>query len=325
MRSLSFKALIILITLISVFVACDLIESSSQSKFDTDIPESEEFDAYYGTWSADGNSIAFIHSEPLDGAEPGKLDQVWIYNFETEERRKIINGRALSPNIHPNGQLVLFHTKSIPETIFKVGINGMGLTQLTGEGSQNDFKNTTTPEYSPNGDEILFTIFAGTPRGISVMDTTGANAEIIVPFGISGDWFPDGERIVYVNWDTTAAAGQRRQIYTANKDGSNQTKITNFKNSDLVSAPDVSPDGKQITFAHRGEDNSLEIFVMDVEGTNIRQLTEEEGKAVIPVWHPNGESILFHRSVLLSATETLRRLWLVDVETLEVTPVFPRK
>lgn len=316
----------IVAVLVLTIPACNSIQEPPQDKFDTDIPESEEFDAFLGTWDSSGNNIVFIHSEPLDGsAEPGKLDQVWIYNLQTGQRRKITDGRLLAPDIHPDGEWVVSHTHSIPEFIFKVRVDGTGLTRLTGEGTPNDFENTNLARFSPNGDKILFTIVAGTPRGISLMDTTGANAEIIVPIGVMGDWFPDGERIVYVNWDTTSPADKMRQIYTANNDGSDQTKITNLDSSDLISAPDVSPNGEKITFAHRGEDNSLEIFVMDADGTNIRQLTQGEGSASAPEWHSDGTTILFSRRIFVSATETIKRLWLVDAQSREVTPVFPKE
>jgi len=88
-----------------------------------------------------------------------------------------------------------------------------------------------------------------------------------------------------VNWDTTSPIGQQRQIYTANREGSNQTKLTNLKDSDIVAGPAVSPDGTQIAFSHRGEGGRSEIFVMDVDGSNIRQLTQGEGGAYAPEWH----------------------------------------
>jgi len=301
--------------------SCDL--NSNDIPYDTDIPESEAFDAFFGAWGKEGNKIVFIHDEPLDGtADAGKLDQVWIYDTQTQERRKVIGGRAYAPNLHLNGEWVIFHTNSIPEFLYKVRIDGTDLIPLSGDSSPNNLENTSDARFSPDGNKILFTIIAGTPRGITLMDTTGTNPEIIVPFGISGDWFPDGQRIVYVNWDTTSPIGQRRQIYIANRDGSNQTKLTNLKDSDIVAAPSVSPDGTQIAFSHRGEGGRSEIFVMDVDGSNIRQLTQGEGGAYAPEWHPDGQKLLFSRRIDFSSTERTRRLWLVDIETLQVTPLF---
>ncbi len=303
--------------------SCDL--NSNEIPYDTDIPESEEFDAFFGAWGKLGNKIVFIHDEPLDGtADAGKLDQVWIYDLQTQERRKVIGGRAYAPKLHPDGDWIIFHTNSFPQYLYKVRLDGTGLTPLSGNSSPNDLEYTTDARFSPNGQEILFTIFAGTPRGIALMDTTGTDPEIIVPVGITGDWFPDGQQVIYVNWDTTSAISMQRQIYTANRDGSNQTKLTNLEESNIIAGPAVAPDGTQIAFSHLGEGGRSEIFIMDRDGSNIRQLTQGEGDAYAPEWHPDGQKILFSRRIDFSSTERSRRLWLVDVETLQVTPLFPK-
>lgn len=43
----------------------------------------------------------------------------------------------------------------------------------------------------------------------------GNDAEIVVPFAVGATWFPDGEQIVYVNWDTDQPADRQRQLYMA--------------------------------------------------------------------------------------------------------------
>jgi hypothetical protein len=32
------------------------------------------------------------------------------------------------------------------------------------------------------------------------MDNTGAKPEMVVEFGIMGEWFPSGDKIIYVGW-----------------------------------------------------------------------------------------------------------------------------
>lgn len=38
---------------------------------------------------------------------------------------------------------------------------------------------------------------------------------------------------------------------------------------------------------------ALEIFVMDADGENLRQVTELGGASFAPFWHPDGERIIF--------------------------------
>ncbi len=66
--------------LVAAMAGCSVIGEGNEP-WDTDIPESEAFDAADGTWGPDGIQIAFEHTpEPL-GAEPCESDQLWIANL----------------------------------------------------------------------------------------------------------------------------------------------------------------------------------------------------------------------------------------------------
>ncbi len=59
--------------------------------------------------------------------------------------------------------------------------------------------------------------------------------------------------------------------------------------------PSYSPDASQIAFT-RSEDNSAEgaeIYVMDADGSNLRQLTKNDTRDVGPAWSPDGSQIAF--------------------------------
>jgi Tol biopolymer transport system component len=58
---------------------------------------------------------------------------------------------------------------------------------------------------------------------------------------------------------------------------------------------------------------------MDVNGENITQLTEGNGIAQRLEWHPDGQTILFTRFI----PNVSDRMYLLDVQTREVEPVFP--
>lgn len=304
--------------------ACQGPTDEEEPYFDKDIPSSEEVEASNGVWSPDGTKIAFQYDAPLgDEPDPGKLDQLWIYDIETGERWKILDGRVGKVDWGPNNGWFLFNTRlgaSESGYLYKVKINGNEISKLTGSGSPNDLVYTVLGKWSPQGSKILFTVVAGEPRGISIMDPDGTDAKIIIPYGVAASWFPDGNKIVYANWDTTITdPNQRRQLYTANRDGSNIQKITNLPNSTHLSSPVVSPDGEKIAFVHRGRDRSLEVFMMNADGTGIEQLTEGEGIAQRPEWHPDGQTILFTRFI----PNVSERMYLLDVQTRQVEPVFP--
>ena len=64
--------------------------------------------------------------------------------------------------------------------------------------------------------------------------------------------------------------------------------------SDLGHAlsPAVSPDGRRIAFTGT-KAGQLDLYVMDVDGSGRRQLTNDLAQDLDPVWSPDGDSLLF--------------------------------
>lgn len=297
---------------------CDnLADTTEKINVDRDIPASENFDASYGFWGPDGSTIYFTHSEELGSdPEPGKSDQLWKLDPETGRRQKIHDGRILNADISPDGEWFVFQSFAVPQYLFKIRRDGTGLQQLTGPGSPNpDWKQTALARWSPNGNKILFSV-AGEPRGVALMDKNGSNPNIIAPFGIHANWFPSGNRIAYVNYDTTQVRSQQQQVYIAKADGGNPQKKTNLENTFFnINAPSLSPDSQKIVFIYDDE-----VYIKNVDGGDAEQVTAGPGFAARPEWGPDGQTILFSR-IILNGPE---RLYYLDVVTREVTPVFPQ-
>lgn len=85
------------------------------------------------------------------------------------------------------------------------------------------------------------------------------------------------------------------EIHVMNDDGSAQVRLTDHPAWDLY--PVFSPDGSQIAFSSDRNGDQAEIFIMDADGANVRQLTSgissdhryTEGLH----WHPSGEKLVF--------------------------------
>jgi len=115
---------------------------------------------------------------------------------------------------------------------------------------------------------------------------------------------PTGDRIVF-----TSARDGDLELYSMAPDGSDVTRLT-FRDG-YDGGAFYSPDGSKIIWrAHypEGEDladykallaeglirpGELDIWVMDADGSNQRQLTDIGGANFAPYWHPSGDRIIF--------------------------------
>ena len=104
------------------------------------------------------------------------------------------------------------------------------------------------------------------------------------------------------------------EIYTMKSDGTDVRRLTNRPGPD--GGPFFSFDGKQIVFRGRPlpagpelddykkllaeglwRPTALELFLMDRDGKNLRQLTTLGGANFAPSWHPDGKRIIFASNI----------------------------
>ncbi len=120
---------------------------------------------------------------------------------------------------------------------------------------------------------------------------------------------PKGDKIVF-----TSTRDGDPEIYTMNLDGSDVKRLTKTRGYD--GGPFFSPDGAQIIYRANhpeGEDERkkyeaiqrdnlvfptrLELFIMDADGQNQRQLTSNGKANFAPYFHPDGKRVIFSSNV----------------------------
>jgi len=116
--------------------------------------------------------------------------------------------------------------------------------------------------------------------------TTASNS-----LAYSLSWSPDGQSIAFVQEYSCIGVCPKGDIFILD--------VANIKTRNLTNTPDVyerdlawSPDGKKIAYVVSTHD-ARNIYVMDVDGSNIRQLTDCATFCEQPAWSPAGESIAY--------------------------------
>ena len=111
------------------------------------------------------------------------------------------------------------------------------------------------------------------------------------------------------------------QLYLVNADGTDLTQLTIMEKG--ACQPSWSPDGAQLVFISPclGRADFLEtiynessLYLINADGSGLKQLTLSPGSDFEPAWSPDGERIAF-----TSVRGGFRQIYSLDVESLEVT------
>jgi serine/threonine-protein kinase len=155
-----------------------------------------------------------------------------------------------------------------------------------------------TGSYSlSKGDEVVFVRASGTcedagsavyglstvPGGVTWAPPPSAGACIAGPWPVTlHAWVrpPTGE--------IAAGAGGGDGPIVTQDIGGHQTVV-----AQTGVQPTWSPDGSRIAFAAPVADG-FQLFVVNADGSNVRQLTHTKGSALDPAWSPDGSEIAFH-------------------------------
>jgi len=234
------------------------------------------------SFSADGRRIAFV-------AVYNNAPQIFLMNADGSQVTRLTNppGQNGAPAFSPDGRRIAFisnreggHTQ-----VYVMDVDGSRAVRLTNytEGSFN-------PTFSPDGRKIAFEANERPTTQIYAMDADGRHA---VPLTApprpkhTPAFSPDGRRIAFV---CQPESGGSVQICLMDADGSHVTLVTDWPEGQRIvtnanMSPHFSPDGRKIAFTSmRG--GSEQIYLMNVDGSDVVRLTTPPGENFNPVFIP---------------------------------------
>jgi Tol biopolymer transport system component len=242
-----------------------------------------------GLWLGPGIRQRLFPAGPSLG-ENARLLQLTTYS-----------GTEASGAISPDGRSFAFVSERGGQPdIWVRQVAGGEPVQLTADAAAED-----NPVYSPDGESLYYTSGGSIWR----IGALGGAPRKIVDSAAQPAPSPDGRRLAYGRGFGTS--GGSVSIEVANTDGTSASKI--FESPGFLSLC-WSPDGRRLAFWQTGLFQINQAFVVDIDGSNERQVTRFEFGSVYGVtWLPDSQHLVISRANDLTPIPQATDLWLAPI------------
>jgi len=187
------------------------------------------------------------------------------------------------------GRIIFTCTRGDYNQLCMIYADGTGYQQLSELEAHSYY-----PVYSPQGNSVVyasnqnggvFDLFLFNFDGSELTRLTENIGNVISP-----TFSPDGSRILFANRNTEGPTS----LWTVDKSGENADLL--YAGPATIVAVDWAPNGDRIAFAMAvDQPDSYEVFIMDADGSNVRQLTRGlPGIGGSLDWSPDGRSLLIY-------------------------------
>ncbi|MEX2271302.1 MAG: hypothetical protein WD690_07535 [Vicinamibacterales bacterium] len=224
--------------------------------------------------------------------------KVSVYLFRVDGGRQVFAKEYTSTSGRTPGIDARFFAHTIADEIHLAqrGLQGVARTKLTFS-SNRDGERTATTYAQRNAQEIY------------VSDYDGANQRRVTVnrnLNITPSWAPDAQAIAYTSF---VAGYMDIRISWIYKGILKLPAKGSYANQN--SLPVFSSDGTRLAFSSN-RDGNTEIYVMNVDGSGVRRLTNHRAIDTTPTWSPSGTHIAF-----VSERGGNPNIWRIDAQGLE--------
>ncbi len=273
------------------------------------------------SWSPDGQEIVCATEAISMPLARSSTSQLWIVKKATGEKRLLCEGDAVQPTWSPHGDRIAYW--GLPEGS---GQRDIWTIPARGEAKAADAVRVTSdawvdwnPVWSPDGRYLYFASDRGGTMNvwrIAIDEESGrvrGDPEPIMTPSLWSAHFSfsrDGTRLVYM------AAETRSEVLKTAFDpdaGTVTGRASSLLSGSLLTITlDVSPDGNWI--ATYGSLRHEDLYVLRVDGTGLRRLTDDSYRDRRPRWMPDGRRLVFY-----SNRTGAYEIWSIDADGSSLT------
>ena len=139
---------------------------------------------------------------------------------------------------------------------------------------------------------IAYTVVRNGVSNVEVLRSDGTERFAVTagPGAFEPAWSPDKQRLAFTTCPTVCAGLEADFEIVVREENGKVTNLTNNPARD--GGASWSPDGARIAF-HSNRSGTHEIWTMNADGTDPKQVTTLESRSVSPAWSPDGTRIAF--------------------------------
>lgn len=230
---------------------------------------------YYPAFAPGGKKVVFASNRN------GTFD-LYLLTLESGELVQLTNriGNVLSPSFSPDGQKIVFANRTAegPASIWIINKDGSNPKLLYPAPN-----NVVAVAWSPDGLTIAYAMAVDQPNEFQIflMDPDGRShrrlSQGLLGIGGSLAWSPDSRFLLIF-----AGPPGDKDIYRLDVSTGDYLRLTSGGNNTAAS---YSPDGTQIVFNSLRNDDQADLYLMNADGSDLRQLTTHPE----PDWQPRWE------------------------------------
>ena len=146
-----------------------------------------------------------------------------------------------------------------------------------------------------DGERVGQTIEERAAKEIYIMDYDGANPQRVTSNGslnLAPSWCPDGRCVLYTSYQSAPSVYPDIVVQNVfGQIGNSRPAGGSDRNQNYIG--DMSPDGTKIAFGSARGGAGMDIWVVNRDGSGLRQLTTNPTIDNSPRWSPNGAQIAF--------------------------------